>query len=845
MKSKDVCLRTKIKSKGKDAPMKILALLALAGTLAIPALRADDAPLYKNPKADPDKRAEDVLKRMSLQEKLEYVGGWKGFSVRPVERLGLPEIRMADGPLGCRNFGPTTAYPAGICGAACWNPEVSRSMGVALALDCRARGAHIILAPGVNIYRDPRCGRNFEYAGEDPFLAGRTVTAEIQGIQSQGILATIKHYACNNQETNRGSYSAEIDERTLREIYLPAFKAAIVEGKAACAMDAYNKVNGSYCTENVFLNTDVLRKEWGFTGIMMSDWGATHDTVRAANGGLDLEMPAGQFMSPEKLQKAIEEGKVSEAAIDEKARRILRTIIAAGFLDREQELKELPKDNPACDRAALQEAREGIVLLKNEGSLLPLDPSKIKSIAVLGSNSHPAVCGGGGSSQASPIRPVSVREGLQAAFPNCEIRSASDDVEELVKAEASALYDGPVKMELFKNKDLKGEPALVKEVEKIGLFQDKRQAPAEGFPTEAYSIRWTAKISPKESALYNFMALCDDGSRVFLDGKRIISDWNDHGETFNYNAVPLEKGKTYNLKVEYFQGKGDAIMRFGWGVDTRIAKSVEIAKSADAAVLCLGFNARSESEGSDRQWQLDAGQLELLKQTQAVNSKLVVVLFGGGGVDFQDWIDKTPAILHAWYPGQAGGRAIGEIVSGEVNPSGKLPISIERKLEDNPSFKFFLNKEDVAKGKAVYGEGVFVGYRGYDANGVEPLFPFGFGLSYTKFDYEGLKISTAQDGSVKATFTVKNVGERAGAETAQVYVAPPKCAAPRPPKELKGFAKVQLKPGESKSVTVELGKDAFAYWSPERKDWTVEAGTYGILVGASSRDIKLKGSCEK
>jgi len=313
----------------------------------------------------------------------------------------------------------------------------------------------------------------------------------------------------------------------------------------------------------------------------------------------------------------------------------------------------------------------------------------------------------------------------------------------------------------------------------------------------------------------------------------------------NYSAAMLEKGKTYNLKIEYFQGKGDAIMRFGWGVDTKIAKSVETAKAADAVVLCLGFNARSEGEGSDRAWQLDASQLELLTRVQAVNEKTVVVLFGGGGVDFQGWSEKTPAILHAWYPGQAGGRAIAEIVSGAVTPSGKLPISIERKLEDNPSFKFFLNKEDVSKGKAVYGEGVFVGYRGYDANGVEPLFPFGFGLSYTKFSYDGLKLDAAENGSLKASFTVKNIGAREGAEVAQVYVAPPKCAVPRPPKELKGFAKIQLKPGEAKSVSVELDKDAFAYWSPELKKWTVDAGKYEILVGASSRDIRLKGSCER
>ncbi len=820
-----------------------LAAFALLSGLAFAAC-ADETPLYKDAKAAPDARAEDLLKRMSQQEKLEYVGGSKEFYIRSIPRLQVPEIKMADGPLGCRNYGPTTAYPAGICGAATWNPERAREMGVALARDSRARGVHIILAPGVNIYRDPRCGRNFEYAGEDPFLAGKIAAAEIQGIQSQGVLATIKHYACNNQETSRGSYSAEIDERTLREIYLPAFKEAVVEGKAACAMNSYNRVNGSYATENAFLNTEILRKEWGFTGIMMSDWGATHDTVRAANGGLDLEMPSGHFMSPAKLQKAIDEGAVQQATIDEKVRRILRTIIAAGFLEREQALKDIPKDAPESAKAALEEAREGIVLLKNQGGLLPFDLAKLKSIAVIGPNSHPAVCGGGGSSRTTPARPVSVLDAIAKMAPSCKVLAGSGVSPSIQEAEATAFYDGPVKLELFKNKDLRGEPALVKEVDKINLTPG-RQPPAEGFGTENYSARWTAKITPRTSGIHTFTTLNDDGSRILVDGKRLLSDWNDHAETLSSGSLRMEAGRSYELKVEYYQSAGDATLRFGWGPDIELPRCVELAKGADAVVLCVGFNPNSEGEGFDRQWGLDAGQLEMLKQISQANPRTAVVLFGGGGVDFQGWLDGAPALLHAWYPGQEGGRAIAEILFGATNPSGKLPISIERRLEDNPSFKFFLNKGDAAKGKAVYGEGVFVGYRGYDANGTEPLFPFGFGLSYTSFSYDGLKIEPAGNGGVKASFSVKNCGQREGMETAQLYVAPPKGAVPRPPKELKGFVKVNLKPGESKTLSIELPKDAFAYWSPERKAWTVEPGSYGILVGSSSRDIRLKGACER
>jgi len=670
--------------------------------------------VYRDPKASPEARTEDLLQRLTPVEKLDYIGGVSTFYTKPIQRLGIPGIRMSDGPLGARCFGPSTAYPAGICVAASWNPEIARQTGVALGRDCRARGIHILLAPGVNIYRDSRCGRNFEYAGEDPFLAGMTVSSMILGLQSQGVLATVKHFACNNQETQRSGGNSEIDERTLREIYLPAFKAAVEVGKVGCVMNAYNKINGIQCTENSFLNTQILRKEWGFTGIVMSDWGATHDTVGAANGGLDLEMPAGKFMNREKLMPAIQDGRVTQATIDGKVRHILHTIITAGFLDRPQELKDIPKDDPTSARAALEAARQGIVLLQNKGNLLPLDPAKVKSVAVIGPNSHPAIWGGGGSSHTQPFHAVSVFDGIRQVNSNLTV----------------TLNGAPVKMgEVMKS------------------------------------------------------ATCDD--------------------------------------------------------------PVTAAKQADVAVVCVGFKPGLETEGRDRTYALPKGQMELIRDVAAANPRTIVVLNAGGGVDWQGWLDKVPVVLHAWYPGQEGGRAIAEILFGAVNPSGKLPVTFEKRLEDNPSEPCYLREADLKAKKAVYGEGLFVGYRGYDRNKIEPQFCFGFGLSYTKFEYSDLTVapSTITEGQpVTVSFAVRNTGKRAGAEVAQLYINDAECRVPRPPQELKGFQRVELQPGEQKCVTITLSPEAMSFFDPDAKRWMIEPGVFKVWVGASSRDIRLKGS---
>jgi beta-glucosidase len=686
---------------------------------AIPLLQAQEigginSPLYLDPSQPVEKRVEDLLSKMTLEEKIDYIGGTNNFYIRAIDRLGTPAIKMSDGPMGARNDGPTTCYPAGIALAATWDPDMATKIGEALGRDCRARGDDILLAPAVNIYRSPLGGRNFEYMGEDPFLAGQLVAPLIQGIQSQGVLATVKHFACNNQEWDRHNISSEVDERTLNEIYLPAFKAAVQQGKVGCVMTAYNLLNGVHCSQNDWLINQTLKNEWGFKGFVMSDWTSTYDAVGCANGGLDLEMPSAIFMNRENLLPAIQDGRVKESVIDDKVRRILRTIIAAGFFDRPQLRKDIPLNDPENDAVALEGARESIVLLKNNKHTLPLDRQKIKTIAVLGPNADPAVYCGGGSAFTRVFHATSI-----------------------------------------------------------------------------------------------------------LEGVRQIA-----GESVN---------------VLYSTNSDDA---------------VQLARQADVAVVCVGFDQRSqilvgdrragmqETEGHDRPFELPNGQPELIRAVAAANPHTIVVINAGGGVAWSGWLDKVPSVLQAWYSGQESGRAVAEILFGDVNPSGKLPATFEKRAEDNPTYPYYHLKADM---KTPYTEGIFVGYRGYDENKIEPQFCFGHGLSYTKFKYGKVDVEPKQisaDGKVTVSVEVKNTGKRAGDEVVQLYIHPVKSSVHWPPKELRGFERVSLQPGEQKTVTLTLAGEQLAFYDVKSHGFVVEPGAFDVMVGSSSRDIRDKGQVE-
>jgi beta-glucosidase len=796
-----------------------------------------------------EKRVEALLGKLTLEEKITLIGGVNDFYTRPIPRLGIPSLRMSDGPAGVHDYGPATAYPAGILLAASWDVDLARRVGISMGRDARARGVHLILAPGLNIYRAPLNGRNFEYFGEDPFLASRMAVGMIEGIQSQGVIATAKHFIANNSEYGRMDHSSEMEERTMREIYLPAFEASVREAKVGALMDAYNLVNGVYMTQSNPINVQIAKKEWGFEGIIMSDWGATHDGIAAANNGLDLEMPSAAFMNAATLVPAIKSGAVTEAAIDDKVRRLLRKAIEFGFFDRDQTDTNIPLYSEDGRRLTVEEARDGIVLLKNENNVLPLDRARLKTIAVLGPNAYPANIGGGGSSLTKPFNAVSFLEGISDAA-GLRVRvlylAESAPLDEIVShTEFVFAPGGPagLKGEYFDNEEFKGKPAFSRADQHVD-FHWGEGSYREGGPADHFAVRWTGYFVPQAEDDYRFYVSADDGVRLYINSKLVIDDWRRHGETLNTYLMHLQVGKSYEIRLEYFENVGSATVRFGISA-VSIAlgdRTKEMAAKADAVILCMGFDPNSEGEGADRTFRLPGGQDAFIQQIASVNKNVVVVLNAGGNVDMTKWLDQIPAVLHAWYPGQEGGTALAQLLFGDSSPSGKLPATFERRWEDNPTFRSYYPLKDDKR--VEYTEGIFVGYRGYEKAGTKPLFPFGYGLSYTTFTYSDLTIVPAGKGSgalAAVSFRVKNTGSREGAEVAQVYVGDPHAPVPRPAKELKGFAKVSLRPGESKQLTVLLDRRAFAYYDVAKHDWVVSPGEFGILVGSSSADIKLQG----
>jgi beta-glucosidase len=793
-------------------------------------------------------RVDSLLKKLTLEEKIDLIGGVDDFYIRANERIGLPRLKMADGPVGVRNYGPSTVF-GGIGLAATWDPELAARVGATIGQDARARGVHFMLGPGVNIYRAPMNGRNFEYFGEDPFLAARIAVAYISGMQSQRVSATIKHFMGNNSEFDRHNTDSIIDERTMREIYLPVFEAAVKEAKVGAIMDSYNLTNGLHMTQNGYLNTDVAKKEWGFAGIMMSDWDATYDGPEAANGGLDLEMPSGKFMNRATLLPAVKAGAVSEATIDDKVRRILRTALQFGWLDRDQTDLSIPLLNVAGNQTALEAARSGMVLLKNDGNLLPLQKGNIKSIAVIGPDAYPAQPGGGGSAEAKPFTPVSYLEGVVSYLGDSAKVYYSRGIPTLdeisKKMEFTTLPTGGqrgLKTELFNNLDLSGPPAIVRYDNHVNY------EPARGGDGAAsnVSIRWTGFFTPSVPGQYLAFVQGpgeNGGYRLYIDKKLVLDNWRQWYAFVGQVSVTLTAGP-HEIELDY-------CAKSGWGKTTAnlgivrpetlvTAEAKSLAADADAVILAPGFDTASEGESGDRTFRLPPGQDELINQIAAVNKKTIVVMTSGGGVDMTAWVDRVPALLQAWYPGQEGGIAVAQLLFGEFDPSGRLPISIERRWEDNATYNSYYPKE--GSKKVEYKEGVFVGYRHFDKSTVKPLFPFGYGLSYTSFAYKNLTISPASsDEQVSVAFDVTNTGTRAGADVAEVFVGDRHAPVPRPVKELKGFSRVSLGPGETKNVTVKLDQRAFSYYDVKSHTWTVAPGDFDLFVARSAADIKLTG----
>ncbi len=797
--------------------------------------------------AQTNTNVETMLGKLSLEQKIDLIGGVDEMFTREMPEIGLPRFKMSDGPMGVRTWGPTTGYAAGVGLAASWDTELAKRVGTSLGRDARSRGVSFLLGPGVNIYRAPMNGRNFEYFGEDPWLAGRIASAYIQGVQSQGVIATVKHFAANNSELDRNHLNSVVDERTLREIYLPVFEAAVKEGHVGAVMNSYNLLNGQHATESDFLNNQVLKKEWGFGGILMSDWGATHDGVKAANGGLDLEMPRAEYMTRATLLEAVKSGTVTQATIDDKVRRILRTAIEFGLLEGDRTDLGIPRYNQAARQVALQSAQESVTLLKNVGNVLPLDKARIRTIAVIGPDAWPAHPTGGGSADVTAFAPVSFLAGMSDALSSGKVlwNQGVKPPFAIYSARASFSTDEAgtmpgLKEEQFAGGKIEGEPTKISTVDRVFNWPLNHWGPRS---PDRIAVRWSGYYIPKKSGTERFMvaAAGRDSYKLYVNGKLAIDQPQREGQSPADYDIDAQAGTPIAVRLDYLAHTSRPTVCF-----TALAASdlldpdaAKIAAMADVAVVPVGFDPTTESEGHDRTWRLPAGQDELIKLVTAANPRTIVVLTAGGGVDTNKWIDHTPVLLHTWYGGQEAGRALAQVLFGEVNPSGKLPITFERHIEDNPAYKYYYEVPGTID--VNYTEGVFVGYRHYDRTQTQPLFAFGFGLSYTEFAFSNLRVTPAAAKSPEATvsFDVQNTGSRAGAEVAQVYVSDPSAKVLRPFEELKGFARVELRPGETRHVSIALDRRSFAYWDVSKHDWTVDAGRFIVRVGDSSVNLPL------
>ncbi|NLG85286.1 MAG: hypothetical protein GX493_11930 [Firmicutes bacterium] len=810
-------------------------------------------------------RVETLFSKLTLREKIALLSGRDAWRTAAVERLGLPSLVMTDGPHGVRStrdpgriYGPATSFPTGIAMASSWNPELIMRVGTALAEEALAMGCDILLGPCINIVRNPLGGRTFESFGEDPYLAGRLAVAYVKGLQGRGVGASVKHFACNNQETERMRGSSVVDERTLREIYLPAFEAAVKEADPWTVMCSYNKINGVYASENRRLLREILKEEWGFAGAVVSDWGATHATAAAVEAGLDLEMPGPAKHFGELLYEAVRLGQLEEAVIDEAVRRVLRLIVLSGRLDGEAKRPSGAVNTPAHQALARELAEESIVLLKNEGGLLPLRREGLRHLAVIGPNARALLVSGGGSACLVPPYVISPWEGLAELL---------GDSVRLEHEEGCANHVSPIALpttwfrpptgeghglwgEYFAGAGFAGAPVFTRLDERIEFWWWKAGPDEERMDGREYAVRWRGYFAPPRGGRYRFRLEHTGICRFYLDGRLVESVQREEDPSATTFTVELNEGGRHPAVIEYIK---PAAQEIGFlrvlcarvptreEEDKEIASAAALAALADAAVVCVGMPPGYETEGADRpDLDLPGRQGDLIRAVAAANPRTVVVVNAGAPVTMP-WIEQVPAVLYALYPGQEGGRAIARILLGEVNPSGRLPVTFPRRLEDTPAFLDCLGGLEVR-----YGEGIFVGYRYYDRRDIVPLFPFGHGLSYTTFAYDELSAPRqARIGeTVRLSVRVTNTGPRAGKEVVQVYGHDVESSLPRPPKELKAFAKVALAPGESKTVEFALDERAFAFYHPHRGGWTVEPGEFELLVGSSSRDIRAEATLE-
>ncbi len=797
-----------------------------------------------------NQRVDLLLQRMTNQEKatlMTSVGDPSGSHatgyIPGIDRLGIPGLSFTDGPGGVRDGQPETAMPSPVSLAASFSTDTAEAYGKVLGTEARYRGYQVIYGPMANIVRTPLGGRDFETMGEDPELAGDLASSEIRAIQAQGVAAQVKHYVGNDQENARMTSSSNIDERTLHEIYLPAFEKAVKDGKVWSVMCAYNKVNGVYACENAQILRDVLIDTFKFDGVIATDYPANHSTVASALAGLDQEFSGTTYFK--QLPAAVAAGRVPQSVLDDAARRILRLEFRTGLFDPP---KQAGADFDADAAVAEHAAEDGSVLLKNTGGTLPLDPAKLSSLAVIGPNADTAVTGGGGSSAVTPYTRVDPVSGLKARLGDAVdvdyVKAGSATGQPAIPASAFSGLSG----EYFTNTTLSGTPALTRDESSVD-FDWGVGSPAAGIPADGFSARYTGTLTVPATSTYTFSATSDDGSRLYLDGKLIVDNWGDHAaQTVKSTPVQLTAGDTHTLRIEYYENGGDASLSVGWSApglpDPGIEAAVAAAKSADAAVVVVGD---SSSEGSDRATLALPGDTDaLIEAVAAANPRTVVVLRAGAPV-LMPWLDRVPAVLDTWYPGEEDGAALAALLTGDASPGGRLPVSFPR-TDTQTAVAAAPGRYPAVDGVYDYSEKLDVGYRWYQDQGRTPLFPFGYGLSYTTFKLSHLTSSMSKvtagagtSGRVTLSVDVTNTGRRVGSDVVQVYVGHPQSAG-EPPKELKAFAKVALKAGQTKQVILTLDADALRIWDSGAHDWTVLDGAYPVYVGESSADTPLTTS---
>ena len=794
---------------------------------------------------------DQIADALTLEEQVSLLSGEDFWSLPAIPRLGVGKLRMTDGPNGARGAGSlvggisAAAFPVGICIGATWDIDLAREIGQALAEEAKSKGTQVLLAPTVNIHRSVTNGRNFECLSEDPELTADLAVALIQGLQEVGIAATIKHFVGNESEIERTTISSQIDERTMREIYLRPFEDAVKIAKTWGIMSSYNKLNGTYTAENEWLLTDVLRGDWGYDGIVMSDWFGSRSTAPTINAGLDLEMPGPTRDRGAKLVAAVEAGEVSRDMVRTRALNILRWLDRTGALHGTFEWVERAEINPAHSALIRRAGAAGTVLLTNDG-ILPL--ANIGKIAVIGPNAKVAQIMGGGSSQLNPHYRISPWQGL--------VNRLGED--RLIYAQGCTnhrwepLLNGPLAVEYFANRNLQGEAVHHDVIPDALTFWIDPVADGTVTATH-FSARMTGTFTPETSGLHHVGVHCAGLARVYVEGVLIADAWTGwtRGRTFFEEGcdevvgkVQLEAGRPYTVVIEFAAKDTVNLIVYGLRVgialplgEDAIAQAVAAAAQAEVALIFAGRSGEWDTEGSDLlDIRLPGRQDALIAAVCAANPRTIVVLQTGGPIEMP-WLSKAAAVLQAWYPGQEAGNAIADVIFGDVDPGGRLPQTFPTRIEDNPTRSQDPEIYPGLDGKVRYEEGLFIGYRHYDKSGITPLFPFGHGLSYTTFAMTDLA-ATVHEHGVQVTATVTNTGNRSGSSVVQIYVSDTGAPVPRPARELKGFAKVSLEPGAASEISVTLSPRDFAWFNVEEHCWTRSAGQFGIAAGFSSADIQ-------